>query len=97
MRPADETDTDMVDHAALRLMLAYVEAECLRIGASEAARHTALAAALLPIPQEAVAAPVPAAKSPAPKPSATAASNSAYAATRTGDAAIRRPRGARLH
>jgi hypothetical protein len=29
-------------------MLSYVEAECLRIGASDAAKHAALAAALMP-------------------------------------------------
>lgn len=39
---------DSVDRAALRLMLSYVEAECLRIGATDAARHAALAAALMP-------------------------------------------------
>lgn len=37
-----------VDHEALLLMLSYVEAECARLGAPEAARHAALAAALLP-------------------------------------------------
>ena len=41
-------ERDSVDHAALRLMLSYVEAECLRIGATDAARHAALAAALVP-------------------------------------------------
>jgi hypothetical protein len=40
---ADETTT-----ASLRLMLSYVEAECLRIGASDAAKHAAMAAALMP-------------------------------------------------
>jgi hypothetical protein len=51
MNPAPspaETDCDPIDHAALRLMLSYVEAECLRIGATDAARHAALAAALMP-------------------------------------------------
>jgi hypothetical protein len=38
----DETTT-----ASLRLMLSYVEAECLRIGASDAAKHAAMAAALV--------------------------------------------------
>ena len=38
----DETTT-----ASLRLMLSYVEAECLRIGASDAAKHAAMAAALM--------------------------------------------------
>jgi hypothetical protein len=41
-------ESESVDHAALRLMLSYVEAECLRIGATDAARHAALAAALMP-------------------------------------------------
>jgi hypothetical protein len=40
---ADDTTT-----ASLRLMLSYVEAECLRIGAADAAKHAALAAALVP-------------------------------------------------
>jgi hypothetical protein len=38
------------DQSALLLMLSYVEAECLRIGAAAAARHAAMAAALLPSP-----------------------------------------------
>jgi len=44
-----EAEGEMIDHAALRLMLSYVEAECLRIGATEAARHAALAAASMPV------------------------------------------------
>jgi hypothetical protein len=36
------------DGAALLLMLAYVEAECRRLGAEQAARHVAKAAALVP-------------------------------------------------
>ena len=40
---ADDTTT-----SSLRLMLSYVEAECLRIGASDAAKHAAMAAALMP-------------------------------------------------
>ena len=40
---ADDTTT-----SSLRLMLSYVEAECLRIGAADAAKHAALAAALMP-------------------------------------------------
>lgn len=36
------------DYAALRLMLSYVEAECRRIGAADAARHAAMAAAMMP-------------------------------------------------
>ncbi|WP_135467661.1 hypothetical protein [Crenalkalicoccus roseus] len=43
-----EAESETVDQAALRLMLSYVEAECLRIGATEAARHAALAAAMMP-------------------------------------------------
>ena len=43
-----EAETDSTDHSALRLMLSYVEAECLRIGATDAARHAALAASLMP-------------------------------------------------
>lgn len=43
-----EGETETPDYAALRLMLSYVEAECLRIGAADAARHAALAAALMP-------------------------------------------------
>ena len=39
------------DHAALLLMLAYVEAECRRLGAEAAAAHAAMAAALVPGPQ----------------------------------------------
>jgi hypothetical protein len=47
-------DTDMTaattptDHAALLMMLAYVEAECRRLGAEDAAAHAAMAAALVP-------------------------------------------------
>jgi hypothetical protein len=36
------------DRSALLLMLAYVEAECRRLGADAAARHAAMAAALMP-------------------------------------------------
>jgi hypothetical protein len=50
---AAEVETETVDQAALRLMLSYVEAECLRLGATEAARHAALAAAMMPGPVEA--------------------------------------------
>ncbi len=42
-----EAEVDSTDHSALRLMLSYVEAECLRIGAVDAARHAALAASLM--------------------------------------------------
>lgn len=41
-------DADDTTTASLRLMLSYVEAECLRIGAADAAKHAALAAALMP-------------------------------------------------
>ena len=44
----DEVETDTTDQSALRLMLSYVEAECLRMGATDAARHAALAASLMP-------------------------------------------------
>lgn len=37
-----------IDQEALLLMLSYIEAECARLGAREAAHHAALAAALLP-------------------------------------------------
>jgi hypothetical protein len=36
------------DRSALVLMLAYVEAECRRLGAEAAAQHAAMAAALVP-------------------------------------------------
>ena len=42
--------TGEVDQGALMLMLAYVEAECLRLGAADSAHHAAMAAALLPGP-----------------------------------------------
>ncbi|MCO6415273.1 hypothetical protein JYK14_03660 [Siccirubricoccus sp. KC 17139] len=56
-----ETDSDSVDRAALKMMLSYVEAECLRIGATEAAHHAALAAAMMP-------GPVPQSGDPSPQP-----------------------------
>lgn len=37
-----------VDCAALRLMLTYVENECRRLGAHEAAFHAAAAASMMP-------------------------------------------------
>jgi hypothetical protein len=43
-----EAEPETTDHSALRLMLSYVEAECLRMGATDAARHAALAASLMP-------------------------------------------------
>ncbi|TCZ58771.1 hypothetical protein [Roseicella aquatilis] len=45
---AIDADNETADHSALRLMLSYVEAECLRMGATDAARHAALAASLMP-------------------------------------------------
>ena len=47
-----ETETTVTpkpdDDAALLLMLAYIEAECRRLGAEAAAAHVALAATLVP-------------------------------------------------
>ena len=43
-----EAEAETTDQSALRLMLSYVEAECLRMGATDAARHAALAASLMP-------------------------------------------------
>lgn len=42
-------DPEATDRNAILLMLSYVEAECLRLGADAAARHAALAASLLPV------------------------------------------------
>lgn len=42
------TEAKTTDRSALLLMLAYVEAECRRLGAEAAARHAAMAAALVP-------------------------------------------------
>ena len=41
------------DRSAVLMMLAYVEAECRRLGAEAAAHHAALAAALVPEGNEA--------------------------------------------
>ncbi len=50
-KPLDtEAEPESPDQSALRLMLSYVEAECLRLGATEAARHVALAVSNLPEP-----------------------------------------------
>ncbi len=46
MRAKPEAKT--TDRSALLMMLAYIEAECRRLGAEGAARHAALAAALVP-------------------------------------------------
>lgn len=40
-------DEKPTDHSALLMMLAYVEAECRRLGADAAATHAAMAAALM--------------------------------------------------
>jgi hypothetical protein len=42
------TDTKPTDRSALMMMLAYVEAECRRLGAEAAAQHAAMAASLVP-------------------------------------------------
>jgi hypothetical protein len=55
-RRSAKAERASIDHEAIRLMLSYVEAECLRIGATDAARHAALAAALVPGGQPAAAA-----------------------------------------
>jgi hypothetical protein len=54
-----ETEAESPDQSALRLMLSYVEAECLRLGATEAARHVALAVSNLPDPVAAAASAPP--------------------------------------
>ena len=46
--PQPSAQADQQDQQALLLMLNYVEAECRRLGALEAARHAALAAQALP-------------------------------------------------
>jgi hypothetical protein len=43
-----EADEKACDRMALLMMLAYVEAECRRLGNEAAARHAAMAAALVP-------------------------------------------------
>jgi hypothetical protein len=45
---ATHEDSEATDRSAILLMLSYVEAECRRLGAMDAARHAALAAALVP-------------------------------------------------
>jgi hypothetical protein len=47
-RMAGEADVAPDDRSALLMMLAYIEAECRRLGAEAAARHAAMAAALVP-------------------------------------------------
>ncbi len=63
-RRSAKAERASIDHEAIRLMLSYVEAECLRIGATDAARHAALAAALVPGGQPAAAAAAAASRRP---------------------------------
>lgn len=42
-----QSDAEGTDRSAIIMMLTYVEAECRRLGDAEAARHAALAAALI--------------------------------------------------
>ena len=42
-----QADAEGTDRSAIIMMLTYVEAECRRLGDAEAARHAALAAALI--------------------------------------------------
>ncbi|MBX6375334.1 MAG: hypothetical protein IRZ13_14010 [Acetobacteraceae bacterium] len=51
----EKRQAEQVDRSALLLMLSYIEAECRRIGATAAADHVALAAALVPPGQAAPA------------------------------------------
>jgi hypothetical protein len=44
-----DQDTDPTDRSAILMMFAYVEAECRRLGAEDAARHAALAATLFEV------------------------------------------------
>jgi hypothetical protein len=53
-----KNETAPVDRSALVLMLAYVEAECRRLGAEAAAKHAAMAAALVPELAASVRAPL---------------------------------------
>jgi hypothetical protein len=48
VKPETNSTGETSDRSALLLMLAYVEAECRRLGADAAARHAAMAAALVP-------------------------------------------------
>lgn len=47
VKPGFEHDEERTDWSAILMMLAYVEAECRRLGVTEAARHAAQAATLL--------------------------------------------------
>lgn len=42
-----ELDSEATDRSAILMMLAYVAAECRRLGSEEAARHASLAATLV--------------------------------------------------
>jgi hypothetical protein len=44
-----EPETEGTDRHAILMMLAYVEAECRRLGSEDAARHAALAANLVEV------------------------------------------------
>ncbi|MEO3471210.1 hypothetical protein AAFN86_05020 [Roseomonas sp. CAU 1739] len=45
--PVSEHDEQHTDKSAILMMLAYVEAECRRLGVTEAAQHAAQAATIL--------------------------------------------------
>jgi hypothetical protein len=47
VKPGSEHDDQSIDRSAILMMLAYVEAECRRLGVTEAAQHAAQAATLL--------------------------------------------------
>lgn len=49
IEPQKPSDPEATDRSALVLILEYVEAECRRLGADAAARHAALAAAMMPV------------------------------------------------
>ena len=47
VNPGFEHDEERTDKSAILMMLAYVEAECHRLGVTEAAQHAARAAVIL--------------------------------------------------
>jgi hypothetical protein len=47
---SSEHDEERIDKSAILMMLAYVEAECRRLGVAEAAQHAAQAATILSPP-----------------------------------------------
>lgn len=55
--PGSEHDEQHTDKSAILMMLAYVEAECRRLGVTEAAQHAAQAATILSPSGLAAAAP----------------------------------------